>query len=69
MVKSASKLSSTGNVSSANDQGMLVDAKSAAKLLKDKGVLDSARKHMIFYQVAPIPVKSKASRLLFVRAK
>lgn len=40
--------------SEGHSQGaLLVDATSAAMLLKDSGVLESARRNMVFYKVAP----------------
>lgn len=51
------------NLASA-DETPLVDAKSAARLLKASGVLDSARKNMTFYKVTAHPKWQAKSRLV-----
>lgn len=62
MVRLYKKLFRAEDQSSAEDHGMLVDAQSAAKLLKDKGVLASAQKHMTFYKVTLKRSNERASK-------
>jgi hypothetical protein len=59
----ASRKSPIANLASA-DETPLIDAKSAARLLKASGVLDSARKNMIFYKVTAHPKPQAKGRLV-----